>query len=87
MNDNNNNNSNNNNIDDDGNNNNKNSSSWQALNDTFLYPLLDLTWTLRDFIAWAKIGQPIAGNFYQAKWDPWVDELWETFVDEDGYGC
>jgi len=47
----------------------------------------DLTWTLRDFIKWAKIGQPIAGNFYRAKWDPWVDELWNTFVDEDGYGC
>jgi len=47
----------------------------------------DLTWTLRDFIAWAKIGQPIAGNFYEAKWDRWVDKLWNTFVDEDGYGC
>jgi len=36
-------------------------------------------WTLREFITWAKMGLPIAGNFYQAQWDTWVDQLWKTF--------
>lgn len=40
-------------------------------------------WTIRDFIAWAKIGQPIAGNFYVAEWDAWVDQLWKTFTKRD----
>ena len=37
------------------------------------------TWTFRGFLAWAKLGLPIAGNFYQAQWDPQVDILWRTF--------
>lgn len=36
-------------------------------------------WTLREFMQWANIGLPIAGNFYQAQWDSWVDQLWRTF--------
>jgi len=36
-------------------------------------------WTLRDFISWANMSLPIAGNFYQAQWDCWVDQLWKTF--------
>jgi len=37
------------------------------------------TWTFRGFMAWAKMGLPIAGNFYVAQWDPQVDRLWRTF--------
>jgi len=37
------------------------------------------TWTFRGFMAWAKMGLPIAGNFYLAQWDPQVDRLWRTF--------
>lgn len=37
------------------------------------------TWTFRGFIDWAKLGLPIAGNFYIAQWDPQVDKLWRTF--------
>jgi len=37
------------------------------------------TWTFRGFQDWAKLGEPIAGNFYVAQWDPWVDQLWQTF--------
>jgi len=37
------------------------------------------TWTFRGFMAWAKMGLPIAGNFYVAEWDPQVDRLWRTF--------
>lgn len=36
-------------------------------------------WTLRGFMDWAQMGLPIAGNFYQAQWDSWVDQLWKTF--------
>jgi len=36
-------------------------------------------WTLRGFMSWAQMGPPIAGNFYQAEWDTWVDQLWRTF--------
>ena len=36
-------------------------------------------WTLRGFIKWANMGDPIAGNFYQAEYDSSVDELWRTF--------
>jgi len=36
-------------------------------------------WTLRGFMQWANMGLPIAGNFYQAQWDSWVDQLWRTF--------
>jgi len=36
-------------------------------------------WTLRGFMEWANMGLPIAGNFYQAEWDAWVDQLWRTF--------
>jgi len=36
-------------------------------------------WTLRGFIKWANMGDPIAGNFYQAEYDSWVDKLWRTF--------
>ena len=28
---------------------------------------------------WAKLGQPIACNFYQAQYDAQVDRLWRTF--------
>ena len=28
---------------------------------------------------WANMGLPVAGNFYQAQWDAWVDQLWRTF--------
>jgi len=37
------------------------------------------TWTFREFQAWAKLGEPVAGNFYVAQWDSWVDQLWQTF--------
>jgi len=36
-------------------------------------------WTFRGFQEWAGLGMPIAGNFYQAQWDAWVDQLWRTF--------
>jgi len=36
-------------------------------------------WTFRQFVEWAKLGKPIAGNFYVAQWDPQVDKLWRTF--------
>lgn len=35
--------------------------------------------TFRDFVKWANMGEPIAGNFYTAQWDSWVDQLWQTF--------
>jgi len=37
------------------------------------------TWTFRDFQDWANLGKPVAGNFYVAQWDSWVDQLWQTF--------
>jgi len=39
----------------------------------------DQPWTLRGFMEWANMGLPVAGNFYQAQWDAWVDQLWRTF--------
>jgi len=36
-------------------------------------------WSLRGFMEWAKLGKPVAGNFYTAQWDTWVDQLWRTF--------
>ena len=30
-------------------------------------------------MAYFKLFPPVAGNFYQAQWDPWVDKLWSTF--------
>jgi len=36
-------------------------------------------WTLRQYMDWAKLGQPIACNFYQAQYDAQVDRLWRTF--------
>jgi len=36
-------------------------------------------WTLKEFMFWANMGEPIAGNFYQAQYDNWVDQLWRTF--------
>lgn len=35
--------------------------------------------TFRDFQKWANLGEPVAGNFYTAQWDSWVDQLWQTF--------
>jgi len=36
-------------------------------------------WTLKGFQQWANMGLPVAGNVYQAQWDPYVDQLWRTF--------
>jgi len=49
----------------------------RRVNWNFLQP--GKPWTLREFAAWANMGAPIAGNFYQAQWDSWVDQLWRTF--------
>lgn len=36
---------------------------------------------VRDFAKKYKLGNPIAGNFYQAQYDSYVDELYEQFED------
>ena len=48
----------------------------------FLKLILLLQFKIRDFAKKYNLGEPIAGNFYQAEWDDYVPKLYEQLSGE-----